>query len=200
MLAVLRRVDRAADRPELRLVGDSDGELLRRIADRDLSAFEALYRRYAGPVFGLALRLLRDRGRAEDAVQEAFTAVWRSAASYRPERGPGAPWLYAIARNSIINSARASARARLQPEGELPETASTDPAPDQSAEEGWASFCVHAAVGELPEPERVLIELAYWKGHSQSEIARELGLPLGTVKTRTRSGLARLAAHLEGKV
>jgi RNA polymerase sigma-70 factor, ECF subfamily len=193
VVAVSKSVDRAADRPELRLVADSDGELLGRIADRDLPAFEALYRRYARPVFAMALSRLRDRGRAEDAVQEAFTAVWRSAASYRLERGPGVSWLYAI-----LDSVRASARARLQPAGELPETASSDPTPDQSVEDDWVAFCVHAAVGELPEHERVLIELAYWKGHSQSEIARELGLPLGTVKTRTRSGLARLAARLEG--
>jgi RNA polymerase sigma-70 factor (ECF subfamily) len=66
------------------------------------------------------------------------------------------------------------------------------------AEGGWAAFCIHVAVGELPERERVLIELAYWQGRSQSEIARELRLPLGTVKTRTRSALAHLAARLEG--
>lgn len=195
-----KSVDRSADRPELRLVADSDGELLGRIADRDLSAFEELYGRFARPVLAMAVRKLRDRGQAEDVVQEAFAAVWRSAASYRPERGPGAPWLYAIARNAVVDSARTSARARTQPAGELPDTASTDPPPDQSVEDGWASFCVHAAVAELPEHERVVIELAYSKGHSQSEIARELGLPLGTVKTRTRSGLARLAPHLEGKL
>jgi RNA polymerase sigma-70 factor, ECF subfamily len=200
MVAVSKSVDRAVDRPELRLVVDSDDELLGRIADRDVCAFEALYRRYARPVFAMALSRLRDRGRAEDAVQEAFTAVWRSAASYRPERGPGAPWLYAIARNAIVDSARASARAPLQPAGELPESASSAPALDQSVEDGWVAFCVHAAVAELPERERVVLELAYWKGHSQSEIAGELGLPLGTVKTRTRIGLARLAARLEGKL
>src|SRR6266545_4577931 len=78
----------------------TDSELLVRVADRDRVAFELLYQRYVRSVFGLALRRLRDRQRAEDAVQETFTAVWRSAASYLPERGPAAPWLYAVARNA----------------------------------------------------------------------------------------------------
>ena len=77
---------------EVDLPLDTDGDLLRRIGDGDGSAFEQLYHRYSRPVFGLALRRLGDRGRAEDAVQETFVAVWRSARTYRPERGPGAPY------------------------------------------------------------------------------------------------------------
>src|SRR5207248_1430619 len=84
----------------------SDGELIQRAAGGDHSAFEDLYRRYARPVFGLALRRLGDRGRAEDAVQETFASIWRSAGSYKPDRGPGAPWLYAVARNAIVDRAR----------------------------------------------------------------------------------------------
>ena len=99
---------RPADPPSERV---TDADLLGRIAARDRSAFEALYQRYARPLFGLALRMLGDRGRAEDAVQEAFTSVWRSASNYRPERGPAAPWLYAVARNAIVDRARARARA-----------------------------------------------------------------------------------------
>src|ERR687884_1512191 len=89
----------------------SDGELIQRAAGGDRSAFEDLYRRYARPVFGLALRRLGDRGRAEDAVQETFASIWRSAASYKPERGPGAPWLYAVARNAIVDRTRGQVRA-----------------------------------------------------------------------------------------
>src|SRR6266478_5139667 len=84
----------------------SDGELIKRTGAGDHSAYEKLYKRYARPVFGLALRRLGDRGRAEDAVQETFASIWRSAASYRPERGPGAPWIYAVARNAIVDRAR----------------------------------------------------------------------------------------------
>ena len=87
-------------------VAPTDGELIQRVAERDAGAFELLYRRYARPVFGLALRRLGDRMRAEDAVQETFAAVWRSARTYRPERGPGAPWLYAVARNAVVDRAR----------------------------------------------------------------------------------------------
>src|SRR5256885_451969 len=107
----------------------SDAELLVLVAERDRQAFELLYHRYVRSMFGLALRRLRDRQRAEDAVQETFTAVWRSAASYRPERGPAAPWLYTAARNAIVDRQR----ARVEQPAEVPDTASADPGPPDRA-------------------------------------------------------------------
>jgi RNA polymerase sigma-70 factor (ECF subfamily) len=171
----------------------TDGELLLRIGGGDRTAFEALYRRYARSVFGLALRRLGDRGIAEDAVQETFASVWRSAATYRPDRGPGAPWLYAVARNAIADRGR----RRPEPVSEVPDTPDKDPLPGERVEADWVSWRVHRALEEVPLTERQVIELAYWGGLSQSEVAAFLELPLGTVKTRTRSGLARLAVLLE---
>jgi RNA polymerase sigma-70 factor, ECF subfamily len=171
----------------------TDGELIARVGEGDRGAFELLYRRYARPVFALALRRLGDRGRAEDAVQETFASVWRSARSYRRERGPGAPWLYAVARNAIIDRRR----ARVESPSEIPDTPSGDAAPDERAESNWTAWRVHSALGELPDSERVVLELAYWSGLSQSEIAEYLQIPLGTVKTRTRTALGRLADLLE---
>lgn len=171
----------------------TDGELIRRVGSGDRSAFDVLYRRYARPVFGLALRRLGDRGRAEDAVQETFASVWRAAGSYKPERGPGAPWLYAVARNAIVDNGR----AKREPPIDAPDEVAAEDGPAERAEAGWIAWRVHRALAELPENERTVIELAYWGGRSQSEIADLLGIPLGTVKTRTRTGLARLAAVLE---
>jgi RNA polymerase sigma-70 factor (ECF subfamily) len=171
----------------------TDAELILRTGDGDRGAFEALYRRYARPVFGLALRRLGDRGRAEDAVQETFASVWRGASSYRPERGPGAPWIYAVARNAIVDRAR----ARTEPAVEAPDQQSHEPGPPERAEASWTAWRVHRALEELPDNERTVIELAYWSGLSQSEVAEYLGIPLGTVKTRTRAALARLADQLE---
>ena len=184
---------RPATMPRVAAVEANDGDLIVRTASGDADAFERLYHRYARAVFGLALRRLGDRGRAEDAVQETFTSVWRAAKSYRPERGPGAPWLYAVARNAITDRAR----ARSEPPAEPPEIASTEPGPPERAEAGWMSMRVHRALEELPENERNVLELAYWSGLSQSEIADFLNIPLGTVKTRTRSALSRLAEVLE---
>jgi RNA polymerase sigma-70 factor (ECF subfamily) len=178
-------------RPEL-----TDSELLRRVGNGDGGAFETLYRRYARPVFGLAMRRLGDRTRAEDAVQETFTSVWRSARTYRPERGPGAPWLYAVARNAIVDGAR----TRIEPLiGEAKDEPSPEIGPPDRAEQSWTAWRVHRALEELPRNERIVLELAYWRGLSQSEIASHLGIPLGTVKTRTRSGLRRLADLLDGE-
>jgi RNA polymerase sigma-70 factor (ECF subfamily) len=173
----------------------TDGELIARVGEGDRGAFELLYRRYARPVFALALRRLGDRGRAEDAVQETFASVWRSARSYRRERGPGAPWLYAVARNAIVDRRR----ARTEPPTEVPETPSAEAGPEERAESAWTAWRVHRALAELPENERTLLELAYWSELSQSEIAEFLQMPLGTVKTRTRSALSRLADLLEGE-
>jgi RNA polymerase sigma-70 factor (ECF subfamily) len=171
----------------------TDSALLQRVAAGDRSAFETLYTRYARSVFGLALRRLGDRGHAEDAVQETFASIWRAARSYRPERGPGAPWLYAVARNAISDRGR----SRPEPSAEHPEEASSDPGPPERAEREWLSWRVHRALAELPERERAVVELAYWSELSQSEIADFLNVPLGTVKTRTRSALAHLADLLE---
>jgi RNA polymerase sigma-70 factor (ECF subfamily) len=173
----------------------SDGQLLQRIANRDRPAFELLYARYARAVYGLALRRLGDRDRAEEAVQETFASVWRSAASYRADRGAGASWLYAVARNAIIDRFR----LRGEPVAEIPETPSADDGPAETAESDWVAWRVHRAVEELPPAEREVLELAYWSGLSQSEVASFLNIPIGTVKTRTRSGLHRLADALEGE-
>src|SRR2546430_3812631 len=186
---------RAVPAPEP-AVDASDADLLVLVAERDRQAFELLYHRYVRSMFGLALRRLRDRQRAEDAVQETFTAVWRSAASYRPERGPAAPWLYAVARNAIVDRMR----AKVEPAAEAPEVASSEPGPADRAESSYVSWRVHRAPQELSEREREVLELAYWSGMSQSEVAEYLHIPLGTVKTRTRSALSRLAGVLEGEV
>jgi RNA polymerase sigma-70 factor (ECF subfamily) len=134
--------------------------------------------------------------RAEDAVQETFAALWRSARTYRPERGPGAPWLYAVARNAIVDRAR----NRTEAPAEVPDAASLELGPAERAEASFVSWRVHRALEGLPQSERDVIELAYWGGLSQSEVASFLGIPLGTVKTRTRSGLGRLATMLEGEL
>jgi RNA polymerase sigma-70 factor (ECF subfamily) len=175
----------------------SDAELLARVGERDQAAFELLYRRYVRPVFGLALRRLGDRGHAEDAVQEAFAAIWRSASTYRPERGAAGGWMYTVARNAIVDRLRRSGPIA---DAELPELVSAGPGPDEQAEQSDVAWRVHRALEELQPREREVIELAYWSGMSQSEVADYLGLPLGTVKTRTRSGLARLASLLEGEL
>jgi RNA polymerase sigma-70 factor, ECF subfamily len=174
----------------------TDGELIEHIAGGDRSAFEELYRRYVRAVLGLALRRIGDRGRAEDATQDAFVAIWRSARTYDPRRGAGAPWLYAVARNAITDGLRKTPEATA----ELQDGPAGDPGPSDRAESAWVAWRVHRALEVLSEHERPLIELAYWRGLSQSEIADRLGIPLGTVKTRTRSALARLADELDGEL
>ncbi len=189
----LPRARKAVSIPEVSAIAPTDEELLERVGHRDADAFETLYKRYSRSVLGLALRRLGDRGRAEDALQETFTAVWRAARTYNPQRGPAAPWLFAVARNSIADRGR----ARREPPAEAPDEPSSETGPDEQAEFSWVSWRVHSALEVLPGQERRLIELAYWSGLSQSEIAGLEGIPLGTVKTRTRSALARLADELQ---
>jgi RNA polymerase sigma-70 factor (ECF subfamily) len=171
----------------------SDADLIERVAARDTGAFEILYDRYARAVLGLAIRRLRDRGRAEDAIQDVFAAIWRSASRFDRRRGPGAAWLYAVARNAIVDAHRRTP----EPAAIAVEAASAEPGPPERAEAAWAAWRVHRAMETLPPAERQVIELAYWSGLSQSEVAAFLGIPLGTVKTRTRAALHRLADGLE---
>jgi RNA polymerase sigma-70 factor (ECF subfamily) len=179
--------------PVAMATAESDSRLIERVGHGDRDAFDQLYRRFARPVLAMAVRQLGDNGRAEDAAQETFAAVWRSARSSRAERGSGSAWLYAVARHAIIDRAR---QKREQP-AEIPDEASESAGPPERAEDSWLAWRVHSALEQLPERERVVIELAYWSGLSQTEIASYLDVPLGTVKTRTRTGLARLAGLLD---
>lgn len=180
--------DEPAAAPDL----DSDEELLEATAAGDGEAFEALYGRYARTVFGFALRRLRDRDRAEEAVQETFTAVWRSARTFDSQRGSASGWLFAVARNAVVDRFR----ERRDELPDVPDQPSGDAGPAERAEAGWLAWRVHRALEELPDTERTVIELAYWGDMSQSEVADFLGIPLGTVKTRTRAALRRLADEL----
>lgn len=173
----------------------SDEDLLRRTGQGDSAAFDQLYRRFGDAVFRRALRQLRDRTRAEDATQETFAAIWRSASTYKPERGPGAPWLFTVARNAVVNQMRVRAPMPIEP----PDSIDDEPGPSEQAEAATESARVHRAVAQLSAEQRAVIELAYWKELSQSEIAEELGIPLGTVKTRTRRALSRLADILDAE-
>ena len=201
-------MEAALDIPRMRVVpapveapaedDPSDAVLLTRVARSDRDAFEVLYHRYVRSIFGLALRRLRDRAQAEEVTQDAFAAVWRSAESYRPERGSAGGWLYTVARNAIVDRLRRN--GRVDTSLELPELPSPEGGPDEQAEQSYTAWRVHRALEQLSPNEREVIELAYWSGLSQSEVASLLGQPLGTVKTRTRSALARLADVLEGEV
>jgi len=175
----------------------TDEELLADVAGGDQIAFEELHRRYARSVLGIALRRIGDRGRAEDATQDTFASIWRSASRFDPARGEATSWLYTVARNAIVDGLR---RRREPPVDDAPEMAAPGPGPDDAAEQSWVAWRVHRALEVLPEQERSLVELAYWGGLSQSEVAQFLNIPLGTVKTRTRSALARLADLLEGEL
>ena len=172
---------------------ETDAHLIERVASGDQDAFTELYRRFARPVLAMALRQLGDNGRAEEATQETFAAIWRSARSYRADRGTASAWLFAVAQKFDELGRARDAR----PVAEVPEKASPEAGPDEQVELSWLAWRVHSAVEQLPERERAVLELAYWSGLSQAEIASYLDVPLGTVKTRTRTGLARLAGLLE---
>lgn len=172
-----------------------DADLLALVAeDRDQAAFEEFFSRYARSVYSLMVRQLGDAGWADDVVQEAFISVWRSARTYRPERGEVVGWLYTIARNAGYAAAR---RRQAQWLGDPPDRPDPSPLPDDQTAAKLDAFHLHVCIERLPQQEREIIELAYLKGMSQSEIAIELKMPLGTVKTRNRSALQHLAEILE---
>ena len=176
----------------------SDADLITQVARQDESAFAELYRRYARSVLGLALRRIGDRGRAEDAVQETFASLWRSASRYDPGKGPGAPWLFTVARNTVIDILRRSPELAV---ADGAEQTADEPGPAEDGRDRAGRRGVSIARSRrLPEAERTVIELAYWSGLSQSEVAEFLNVPLGTVKTRTRTALGRLADVLEGEL
>jgi RNA polymerase sigma-70 factor (ECF subfamily) len=171
--------------------------LLARIAAGDERAFSRLCDLFAGPVLGEALRHLSDRAAAEDVTQEVFLRIWRNAHRFDAERGRAEAWIATIARNASRDALR---RKGSVPVDELSDAVDPSPDPVDEVADASQALQLQAAVAALAPGSREVIELAYWQGLSQVEIAERLGLPLGTVKTRTRRGLALLAEALEGEI
>jgi RNA polymerase sigma-70 factor, ECF subfamily len=176
---------------------DVDLHLVGRLATGDMDAAGELYDRHAGKVLALARRILRDDGDAEDVVQEVFSQAWRTATRYEAGRGTVAGWLLMIARTRAIDRLRARQSRPDTTGAVLLETmAGTTMAPSDQAIANEQYARVRQGLVALPAEQRTALELAYFEGLSQSEIAERLAAPLGTIKTRIRTALTTLRRSL----
>ncbi|HVR12475.1 MAG TPA: sigma-70 family RNA polymerase sigma factor [Gaiellaceae bacterium] len=176
----------------------SDEALVALVARDDEDALAELYDRVGRTAYGLALRVLRDERHAEDAVQEAFLQVWRSAATFRPERAKASTWILTLVHRRAVDLVRREQRRQAEPLTD--DAAGAAVAAEQTDEAAWLRFereRVQTALKRLPDLQRETLELAYYGGFSQSELAERLGVPLGTIKSRMFAGLARLRELLD---
>jgi RNA polymerase sigma factor (sigma-70 family) len=168
----------------------SDEALVALTARSDEAALAELYDRFGRLAYGLALRVVRDPALAEDVVQEAFLAVWRSSPNFVPERAKASTWILTLVHRRAVDLVRREQRRRAEPlaEEELESEHGAD-------DEVWLRLereRVRNALAALPDQQREALELAYYGGFTQSELADRLGLPLGTIKSRMFTGLSRL--------
>jgi RNA polymerase sigma-70 factor (ECF subfamily) len=173
---------------------DPDRGLVARIERRDADALADLYDRYSARLMGLAYRILGETGEAEEVLQEVFLYVWRAISTFDAARGTVLAWLLVVTRSRAIDRLRArrpAARAGLRSLEGAPEPTSPQDVETDMAGRQWESLC-RAAIRELPEDQRRALELAYFEGLTQQEIAERTSSPLGTVKTRVRLGLMKL--------
>jgi RNA polymerase sigma-70 factor (ECF subfamily) len=166
-----------------------DAEAMAAVAAGDQHALRHLYQRYGRLAHSIAYRISGDRATAEECTQDAFVALWRRADHFDPQRGQVSTWLFAIARNLALTAVR---RQRPTVELEQWNEPATTAGPDELVARADTAARLADAMAGLPEPQLTVLQLAYFDGLSQSEIARELGLPLGTVKGRVRLALERL--------
>jgi RNA polymerase sigma factor (sigma-70 family) len=169
----------------------TDEALLSLVASSDDEALAELYDRFGRVAYGLALRILRDEALAQDAVQEAFLAVWRSADRFLAERAKASTWILTLVHRRAVDLVRREDRRRAEPLETAPEPATASGLQDE-AELGFQRKVVREALLRLPPEQREALELGYYGGLTQSELAERLGQPLGTIKSRMFTGLARL--------
>jgi RNA polymerase sigma-70 factor (ECF subfamily) len=179
----------------------ADIELLERVTARDPHAIAQLYDRHSRLLFGLILRILRDRSDAEEVLQEVFLTVWNKSETYNSTLGSPAAWLVRIARNRGIDRLRANdVRTRNLDDADVAEAVTPAPLadnPESRAVRSELQRDISRALGVLPADQRELIEHAYYLGLTHSELAERFNLPLGTVKTRVRTGMTTLRQELE---
>jgi RNA polymerase sigma-70 factor (ECF subfamily) len=166
-----------------------DADAMAAVAAGDQHALRHLYERYGRLAHSVAYRISGDRATAEECTQDAFVALWRRAERFDPERGQVSTWLFAIARNLALSAVR---RRRTTVELDQRNDVATTAGPDELVASADAAAQLADAMANLPEPQLAVLQLAYFEGLSQSEIATQLGLPLGTVKGRVRLALERL--------
>ena len=177
----------------------ADEDLMPLVERKDASAFEIVYDRHGGPAFSLAYRIVGDRQVAEEVTQEAFLSVWRSGARFDRARGSVRTWLLGVVRNRAIDVLRREAGRAPTVSLELdtvPEQESQFEPTDAEALRREAGREVRGALGDLPEDQLKVVQLAYFGGLSHSEIADVLGMPLGTVKGRMRLAMEKMRATL----
>jgi RNA polymerase sigma-70 factor, ECF subfamily len=172
----------------------SDEAVVALVARSDEQALAELYRRFGRLAYGLALRILRDDALAQDAVQEAFLGVWRAANRFTAERAKPSTWLLTLVHRRAVDLVRREERRRTEPLQPATDHVATDAADE--AELATQRQTIRAALRQLPAEQREAIELAYYGGYTQSELAERLGEPLGTIKSRMFTGLSRLREAL----
>jgi RNA polymerase sigma factor (sigma-70 family) len=170
----------------------SDHGLLALIARGDREAFARLYDMYAAPAYSLAVRIVRDRDLAADVVQDAFMAVWRQASSFDARRGQPSTWILTLTHHKAVDTVRREQRRRADPIEEGQELGEAGAPVEEQAWQGVAREQVRRALAKLPDPQREVLELAYFAGYTQSELAERLALPIGTVKSRTFAAMSSL--------
>lgn len=176
----------------------SDLDLLASVRQGDREAFAKLYDRYGEAAYSLAVRIVRDRDLAADVVQEAFLAVWKNAAAFDPARGQASTWILTMTHNKAVDLVRREQRRRAdQLDPERDDVAGSEPALDQLAWMSAARGQIREALAKLPAAHREVIELAYFGGYTQSELAEMLSVPMGTIKSRTFAALKALRVALE---
>jgi len=169
-----------------------DEALLALAAREDELALAELYDRYGRVAYGLALRIVRDQALAEDAVQEAFLTVWRSAGSFRSDKAKPSTWILTLVHRRAVDVVRREERRRAAPLEGTEEPDERGLAADEEIELSDRRRLVQAALQQLPDEQREALELAYYGGLTQSELAERLSVPLGTIKSRMFTGLRRL--------
>ena len=169
----------------------SDEALLSLVASSDEQALAELYDRFGRVAYGLALRILRDEALAQDAVQEAFLAIWRNADRFLAERAKASTWILTLVHRRAVDLVRREDRRRAEPLESAPEPAAAETVEDEAAL-GFQRRVVQEALRRLPPEQREALELGYYGGLTQSELAERLDQPLGTIKSRMFTGLNRL--------
>ena len=170
----------------------SDHGLLALVARGDRDAFARLYDLYAAPAYSLALRIVRDRDLAADVVQDAFLAIWNQASKFDSSRGQPSTWILTVTHHKAVDTVRREERRRAEAMDEARETPDASAPVEDQAWQGVAREQVRAAMAKLPDPHREVLELAYFAGYTQSQLAERLAVPIGTVKSRTFAAMNAL--------